>query len=1091
MASLRLLAIKGQRAITRLALTLGLLLFLATGVWAEHLPVKTYTIADGLAHDQITRIVQDSHGFLWFCTIDGVSRFDGYRFTTYTAKDGLASSYVESILESRDGVYWIATAAGVSRFNPKAGAKGADSQGNKAGAMFTTYRINSDSQVNITALYEDRQGRIWVGTSAGLFSLERGSDGGGDMLKRVELGVKSRSEDVMEVESLLEDREGSLWIGTTQGLVRRTPDGRMIHYPLMPAESTDYIWALLEDREGRLWVGHQTGLFVLRPLPAAQAGTDDGLSESALSIKREGAASSAATTTARLQPGGLNLPALGKAQRFTTADGLPHNNVHALHQSSDGKIWLGTVGGGLTVFDGLRFRSYAAAQGLSNRIVALAEDHDGNMWVGTQANGAMKIARNGFLSYAEADGLGHPEVIQIYEDRAGELVVISAKWTINRLDGERFTALRPNLPHEIIDSSSGRWVIIQDHLGEWWVATSQGVYRFPNVSRLEDLARVRPLAVYTTRDGLADNYISRLFEDSRGDIWISSFNPPVMLTRWERSTNTFHRYSEKDGLPANNWANVFIEDQSGTLWIGMHNGGLARYRDGRFEIFGAAEGIPMGLQQGLYFDRAGRLWLATRGPGIGRIDNPGAARPQSAPFISAAGLSSENLRCFVEDQWSNVYIGTARGVERLNPQTERVKHYTTDDGLISSEVTVAFRDRRGSLWFGTRGGLSRLVPEADAPQSPPPVYISGMRVGGVPHAISELGETEVSGLLLEASQNQIEIDFFGLGFAVGESLRYQYMIEGVDHTWSAPTDQRTVTASLAPGHYLFRVRAVSADGLTTARPATVSFTILTPVWRRWWFIVLCILIAALIAYAVYRYRVRRAIELERVRTRIATDLHDDMGASLSQIAILSEVASARVERDNSTVREPLTMIAETSREMVGSMSDIVWAINPERDHLSDLTQRMRRFSGDILNARDIDFRFRAPSPEERDIKLGADVRREIYLIFKESVNNLAKHSGCTEAELEFKVEGGWIIIRVSDNGRGFDPDGGGQPDGMGGHGLNSLRRRAASLGGNLKIESALGRGTRVMLRVPVTGRPPLGWKRLLHKYVGRLRGEGV
>ncbi|HEX8776424.1 MAG TPA: two-component regulator propeller domain-containing protein [Pyrinomonadaceae bacterium] len=1068
---------------------LALHLFLATGVRAEHLPVKTYTIADGLAHDEITRIVQDSHGFLWFCTIDGVSRFDGYRFTSYTAKDGLASSYVEDILESRDGYYWIATAAGVSRFNPRAGAQGeAHAPRDKADAMFTSYRISSDAQVNVSVLYEDREGRLWVGTSGGLFSLERGNDAGGYAFRRVELGVKSRSEEVMEVNALAEDGEGSLWIGTTEGLVRRTPDGRMIHYRLVPAESTDYIWALLADAEGRLWVGHQTGLFMLRPLPAAQAGAGDGLSESALSLEREGAA----LATARTQPGGLNLPAFGAARRFTTADGLPHNNVHALHQSSDGRVWLGTVGGGLTVFDGSGFRSYTAAQGLSNRIVALAEDHDGNMWVGTQANGAMKIARNGFLSYAEADGLGHPEIVQIYEDRAGELVVISSKWTINRLDGDRFKALRPNLPQQIIDSSSGRWVIIQDHLGEWWVATNRGLYRFPNVSRLEDLARVSPLAVYTTRDGLADNYISRLFEDSRGDIWISSFNPPVMLTRWERSTNTLHRYSEKDGLPVNNWTNVFIEDQSGTLWIGLHNGGLARYRDGRFEIFGAAEGIPMGLEQGLYFDRAGRLWLATRGPGIGRIDKPWAARPVSAPFISAASLSSENLRCFVEDQWGNVYIGTARGVERLSPATDRVKHYTTDDGLISSEVTVAFRDRRGALWFGTRGGLSRLVPEADTVQAPPPVYISGMRVGGVRHAISELGETEVKGLVFEASQNQIEIDFFGLGFAAGESLRYQYMLEGVDHTWSAPTDQRTVTASLAPGHYLFRVRAVSADGLTTARPATVSFTILTPVWRRWWFVMLCALVAGVIAYAIYRYRVRRAIELERVRTRIATDLHDDMGASLSQIAILSEVASARVERDNSTVREPLTMIAETSREMVGSMSDIVWAINPERDHLSDLTQRMRRFAGDILNARDIDFRFRVPAQDERDIKLGADVRREIYLIFKESVNNLAKHSGCTEAELEFKVEGGWIIIRVSDNGRGFDADVGGvEPDGMGGHGLNSLRRRALALGGSFRVESERGRGTRVVLRVPVTGRPPLSWKRFLRKYVGRNGGERV
>ncbi|HEV2912678.1 MAG TPA: two-component regulator propeller domain-containing protein [Pyrinomonadaceae bacterium] len=1066
------------------ALLFGVLLTFSKSAWAEQLPVKTYTIADGLAHDEINRIIQDSHGFLWFCTIDGLSRFDGYRFTNYTAKDGLASSYVTDMLESRSGVYWIATSLGVSRFNPSAAARGAAKGDGRAEAMFTTYRLGKDSLANISSLFEDRQGRIWVGASNGLFLLETGKSGD-DVFQRVRMGIASQPDDVIEITTLIEDHEGSIWIGTSEGLVRRTPDGRMIHYPLLPTESTNYVWAILEDRDGRLWAGHQTGLFVFRPVTAAQAGQSNDSAQSPFSPSRD-----KASTTARA--GRVDLPDDGRMAFYTTADGLTHNNVHALYQSIDGRVWIGTYGGGLSVFDGQGLSTYAAAQGLSNRIESLAEDRNGNLWVGSQGSGAMKIARSGFLSYGEADGLGSSEVVQIYEDRAGELVVISAKWTINRLDGERFKAIRPNLPQQIIDSSSGRWVIIQDHLGEWWVATNQGLYRFPNVSRLEDLARVRPLAVYTKPGGLADNYISRLFEDSRGDIWIGSFHPPEMLTRWERSTNTLHRYSEKDGLPSLNWANVFAEDRAGTLWIGLHNGGLARRRNDRFEIFGAAEGVPVGLGQGLYFDRAGRLWIATRA-GAGRIDNPNAPELLVTQLSGDANLSSENFRCFVEDEQGYIYIGTARGVDRLDPATGRVKHYSTDDGLISSEVMTAFRDRQGTLWFGTRGGLSRLASEGDPSQATPPVFISAMRVAGVPYPISELGETEVAGLNLAADQNQIEIDFFGLGFATGESLRYQYMIEGVDREWSAPTDQRTVTANLSPGSYRFRVRAINADGLTSDTPATVSFTIMTPVWRRWWFLLLCALFVAAVAYAIYRYRMARAIELERIRTRIATDLHDDMGASLSQIAILSEVAKERVERDNSPVREPLTMIADTSREMVGSMSDIVWAINPERDHLSDLTQRMRRFAGDILNARDMDFRFHAPAQGDRDINLGADIRREVYLIFKECVNNLVKHSGCTEAELEFQVEGGWLTIKVSDNGCGFDPQhvGDGQHGGMGGHGLNSLRQRAASLGGKFHIESERGRGTTVTLRVPVTGRPPFNLKRYLHKYVGRSNHSGM
>jgi signal transduction histidine kinase len=239
-----------------------------------------------------------------------------------------------------------------------------------------------------------------------------------------------------------------------------------------------------------------------------------------------------------------------------------------------------------------------------------------------------------------------------------------------------------------------------------------------------------------------------------------------------------------------------------------------------------------------------------------------------------------------------------------------------------------------------------------------------------------------------------------------------------------------------------------------------------------------------IIYATYRYRIAQLLKIERVRTRIATDLHDDIGASLSQIAILSEVAGQRVGKEGSPVHEPLSMIAGTSREMVDAMSDIVWAINPKRDHLSDLSQRMRRFASDIITARDIRFRFQAPDAE-KNIRLGVDIRREVYLIFKETVNNMVKHSGCTEADLSFQIEGGWLTIRVSDNGRGFDVGQAlnGNHESMGGHGLASMRKRAEALGGTYEIESQKGSGTTVTLRVPASGRHPQmpSWKRLLPK----------
>jgi len=215
-----------------------------------------------------------------------------------------------------------------------------------------------------------------------------------------------------------------------------------------------------------------------------------------------------------------------------------------------------------------------------------------------------------------------------------------------------------------------------------------------------------------------------------------------------------------------------------------------------------------------------------------------------------------------------------------------------------------------------------------------------------------------------------------------------------------------------------------------------------------------------VVYSIYRYRVARLIELERMRTRIATDLHDDIGSSLSQIAIMSEVAKRQADSGNA-VGKPLSTIATTSRELVDSMSDIVWAINPNRDHLSDLTQRMRHFSSDILGGCNIEFVFEAHDMG-RDIRLGTDLRRQIFLIFKEAINNVAKHSGCTKAEIEFRIQKDGISLTIRDDGKGFA-----STQTSSGHGLVSMHERARELGARLDIESDCGRGTTVSLNVPL------------------------
>ncbi len=567
--------------------------------------------------------------------------------------------------------------------------------------------------------------------------------------------------------------------------------------------------------------------------------------------------------------------------------------------------------------------------------------------------------------------------------------------------------------------------------------------RYPKINHVGQLATTPPKAIYTTRNGLVSNDVFRLYEDSRGDLWIATFSEARGgITRWERATETFHDYGEANGLPPRTpIPHAFTEDRTGNLWIGfVDNDSLARFSNGRFTLFTSEHGVPEGKIYDLYLDHAGRLWIASSLGGLGRMDNPGAERPEFSTYTVAQGLSSNNINCITEDRYGRLYI----------------------DGLISGEVLVSFRDRKGDLWFGGKGGLSRLSPQPDPPQSPPPVLITGLRIGGETHQISALGETEIASVQLGPNKNQIQIDFVALGFSPGEGLRYQYRLDGAAENWSPLAVQRTVNfANLAPGRYRFMVRAVNADGVMSETAASFSFTILHPVWQRWWFVALVGAVVGLLAYGLFRYRVARLLELERIRTRIALDLHDDIGANLSLIAMASEVASQQSREDDRQMTEALSLISGTSRELVDSMGDIVWAVNPARDHLVDLVKRMRRFASDVFSARNIAFHFEAPI-DVRDIRLRTETRREVLLIFKEAVNNIARHSGCAQAEIEFTSQGRWLVLKLIDNGRGFDTS-----QSFDGNGLMSMGRRAERLGGTLEVVSHNGGGTAVTLKTPL------------------------
>jgi signal transduction histidine kinase len=327
------------------------------------------------------------------------------------------------------------------------------------------------------------------------------------------------------------------------------------------------------------------------------------------------------------------------------------------------------------------------------------------------------------------------------------------------------------------------------------------------------------------------------------------------------------------------------------------------------------------------------------------------------------------------------------------------------------------------------------------------------------YPVSQLGVQRILGLELGPGDSHVEIDFRPIHFTASERLRFQYRLLGASGRWSAPSDLQSVHfANLAPGSYVFEARSVAESGLASAA-AVLSFHLQPPVWRRPWFLTLLALLTASGGFLLHRYRLSQALMVERVRTRLATDLHDDLGAGLAEIAILSEVG----RRSSNTTDDTLDQVAKRARALRATLGDIVWTVDPRKDRLPSLVHRMRETALSMLETEDRRVRFRAPGEAELESKeLSPDLRRHILLFFKEAVVNVARHSAAREVDLELTLDNESLGLRIRDDGRGFDPA---VP--TEGRGLSSLRYRAAEMRGQAWIEAAPGRGAEIRLRVPL------------------------
>ena len=560
-----------------------LLMVLIQPAIAERLPLNPYTTADGLAHNEINKIVRDSRGFLWFCTEEGLSRFDGYSFTNYGVEQGLPHRNVNDFLETRGGEIWVATNAGLVRFDPKGAPSNRlvyANQGQQDTPPMFTVIVPEDEDRNarlFTVLIEGRDGTIWCGTMKHLYRLER--HGERFELLRVDIGTGEHPKK-LAVLDLLEDRRGTLWMASFSGVFRRQPDGSTEQFTKREGLPDNNIHDLLEDHRGRLWAGTRLGGFFRFAAPEDHA-------------------------------------PLVVAEVFNQQNGLQTDWVFQLFETSDRRFWVATNKGLVEFFpdgdgQGRRFLTYTRRNGLSfQEITALNEDTGGNLWLGTIAAGAMKLARNGFVTYDEQDGM--VAVNAIFEDPARGVCFRGSVLGDQR--DSAFDGQKLNLPHPSADNFFPRfgrfdgrsfewfkpmisfdfgWVgdqAVRTIDGEWWVGSGAGLYRFPSSDNFAQIKTARPLAVYTMKDGLAAQQVWRVFADSGGNVWVSAFG----LARWDRASQTLANLANAPNLPSlkEDFARAFGEDRAGNIWVGFTTG-AARYHDGRFKFFTSSDGLPPG-----------------------------------------------------------------------------------------------------------------------------------------------------------------------------------------------------------------------------------------------------------------------------------------------------------------------------------------------------------------------------------------------------------------------------------------------------------------------------------------------------------------
>ena len=981
---------------------------------APRYSVQVWETDDGLPHNSIGTMVQTRDGYLWLGTLNGLVRFDGLRFKVFDTNNtpGLSDVRITYLFEDSRSNLWIGTE-------------------NAATAIMKGGRVTALPQLpaggpqgRLRGACEDRTGAVWLLHENALWRYA------GDVA-RVFTVVPAE-----EGRAIIQETNGPVWLGTVrhQYALGAVADNGSLQLPvdeelavtnvikyrlntLVPSRRGGY-WRLA-DQEIERWTSNHVvtnlGPYLWPPWEVTGACEDH---EGNLVVSTPGAGvfiiSTDGTATA-ISVDGISMVTTNGRTLLSANNHLSHVWAQCVLVDRAGTIWVGTDGGGLNRLKRQTFGVTAQTENWD--VESMTEDADGALWVGSAVRTGLGYWRQGFLDTRRTPA----PFTSLFADRQRRL------WA--------GVAARPEL------------MLFQ---------------MFPNGILVPRSVSVNP-----------PRPVQAIHEDRAGRLWFGTGAGLLCLEK-----NEWKQFGTRDGL-SSEAITCLADDASGQVWIGTHGGGINRFSDGQFTALRQTNGVPSDDITGLAVDEQGVLWVTTPA-GLGRFHKGTWTR-----YTRRKGLVTDELSYVLDDGEGSLWIGSNAGILRVPKRalTDAAngvaglvpcRAYEKGDGILTRRCTSgsqpgAWRGRDGTLWFATSKGVAATRPMRVHIDTNPPL-VSLEKIVVDEHTLEPTPSLTISGAEL------LEIHYTSLELAAPERARFRYWLENYEKDWTEPAEGTRFAAyrRVPPGHYTFHVTAANEDGVWNEQPVVMAIVVPTPFWRTWWFLAgSALALFAVIAGIVHYFStqklqrqlavMRQQELLEKERARIARDIHDQVGASLTQVALLGEL----LETDKDSPQEieaHAQQISQTARETTRALDEIVWTVNPQNDTLEGLVNYLCKYAQDYLAVAGIRYRFEVPAQlPARPIP--PDVRHNVFLASKEAVTNIVRHAKASVAWIRIQIEAASVRIEIEDNGRGVAGLDVNAPRTR--HGLKNMSKRMEDIGGRFTIEPGREGGALVRLTVPL------------------------